>query len=136
MLELVVNPKLSKYQVARFYKNLEQPLTEHELTRITKVLRKSYVIAAYEQHELVGWICALSDYMTIVYIQDILITPAYRSKRIAWTLMRHLMDYFAHVPRIDAILKDNQVSELYTSLGFYPLEDKSQKLYCFEHYQK
>ncbi len=39
-------------------------------------------------------------------------------------------------PRIDAILKDNQVSELYTSLGFHTLEDKGQKLYCFEHYQK
>ena len=135
-MELVVNPKLHKSQVLEFYRTFDQALTEEQAVKIAKSLRKSYVIGAYEEQKLVGLVSALSDYIAVVYIKTMLIRPDYQEKRIARTLMSHLMDYFAQVPQINVVLDDVKQIELYTSLGFKPLSENKQKLYSFERYQK
>ena len=92
-------------------------------------LRKGYensllTLAAYEGDTLLGIIRAVGDGATIVFIQDILVYPAYQRQGIGSALLRALLDCFQNVQQIE-LATDNtpKTVAFYKSLGFWEFSD-------------
>ena len=92
-------------------------------------LRKCYensllTLAAYEGETLLGIIRAVGDGATIVFIQDILVYPAYQRQGIGTALLRALLDCFQNVRQIE-LATDNtpKTVAFYKSLGFWEFSD-------------
>ncbi|TLN03333.1 GNAT family N-acetyltransferase, partial [bacterium] len=67
---------------------------------------------------------ALSDDISIVYIQDILVRPEFQHGGVGRALLQHLLERFAHV-RSTVLLTDDDEKQLrfYASLGFKNTRD-------------
>ena len=92
-------------------------------------LRKGYensllTLAAYEGETLLGIIRAVGDGATIVFIQDILVYPAYQGQGIGTALLRALLGRFQNVRQIE-LATDNtpKTVAFYKSLGFWEFSD-------------
>ena len=82
------------------------------------------ILAAYEDEKPVGIIRAVGDGYSILFIQDILVYPAYQRRGIGTALMQALLERYAHVYQIE-LATDNTPKTIafYKSLGFYPLQE-------------
>ena len=94
-----------------------------------KMLEKAFagslcILAAYEDKKLVGIIRAVGDGHSILFIQDILVEPAFQRRGIGTALMKTLLEQYAHVYQIE-LATDNTEKTIafYKSLGFYPLHE-------------
>ncbi len=81
------------------------------------------VITAWDEEQLVGLLRAVGDGYTIVYIQDILVSPSYQRQGIGTRLLGHLLDIYKDV-RQKVLMTDNQPDTVsfYTKNGFVPVE--------------
>ena len=93
-------------------------------TEDSAALRKGYehsllVLAAYEGDELLGVVRAVGDGATIVFVQDILVFPAYQRRGIGTALLRAVLDRYPYVRQIE-LTTDNtpETIAFYQSLGF------------------
>ena len=82
-MELVVNPKINKNELIELYKSVGWTADVNNIDNLRKGMKKSYVIAAYEDKKLIGLVRALSDYATVVYVQDLLVASDYHGKSIS-----------------------------------------------------
>lgn len=82
------------------------------------------VLAAYEDGELAGILRAVGDGYTIVFIQDILVSPQYRRQGIGTTLFRTVLERYPAVRQIE-LTADNtpEAVAFYRSLGFSPFSE-------------
>ena len=94
-----------------------------------EVLEKAFanslcVLAAYEDDRLVGLIRCVGDGYTILFIQDLLIYPAYQRRGIGTALMNALLEKYPHVYQIE-LATDNTEKTIafYNSFGFHNLTD-------------
>ena len=94
-----------------------------------EVLEKAFanslcVLAAYEHDRLVGLIRCVGDGYTILFIQDLLIYPAYQRRGIGTALMNALLEKYPHVYQIE-LATDNTEKTIafYKSFGFHNLTD-------------
>lgn len=67
-----------------------------------KALRKSYVVAAYDQNQLVGLVRAVSDNVRVACVVDLLLAPlqggASATAALRDRLLRHVVGHFAKLP--------------------------------------
>lgn len=87
----------------------------------------SFVFSVWDAEELVGLIRALSDGVTIAYIQDILVRPSYHKKGIGSQLMREMFAKLQGIRQI-VLMTDNgegnaALHDWYRSHGFKSFED-------------
>ena len=84
------------------------------------------VITAWDRERLAGLLKAVGDGYTIVYIQDILISPSYQRQGIGTRLLGHLLDIYKDV-RQKVLMTDNQADTIsfYAKNGFIPVETYS-----------
>lgn len=94
-----------------------------------EMLQKAYagslcVLAAYEIETLVGIVRAVGDGSSILFIQDILVYPAFQRKGIGTALMQALLERYPHVYQIE-LATDSTAKTIafYKSLGFHPLHE-------------
>ena len=82
------------------------------------------ILAAYEDEKLVGIIRAVGDGHSILFIQDILVEPAFQRRGIGTALMKTLLEQYAHVYQIE-LATDNTENSIafYKSIGFYSLHE-------------
>lgn len=90
----------------------------------TALCNSSYVVTAWQEGQLVGLARALSDDVSIVYIQDILVRPEFQRGGVGRALLTRLLERFAHV-RSAVLLTDADEKQLrfYASLGFKNTRD-------------
>lgn len=76
-------------------------------------------LAAYGGDKLLGIIRTVGDGQTIVYIQDILVLPAYQRQHIGTALMQAVLEHFKSVRQV-ILTTDNTPKTIafYESLGF------------------
>ncbi|AKP65103.1 GNAT family N-acetyltransferase [Levilactobacillus koreensis] len=60
-------------------------------------LANSTVLWATVDDHLVGLIRGVTDGHTILYIQDLLVGPAYQKKHVGTTLMKKMLDHYQNV---------------------------------------
>lgn len=81
------------------------------------------VFAAYECDRLVGLIRCVGDRETIVYIQDILVSPEYQRQGIGSALLQEVVSHFSHVRQIVLSTdREERTLQFYKSLGFVLME--------------
>ena len=81
------------------------------------------ILAAYDDDELVGLIRCVGDRETIVYIQDILVSPEYQRQGIGSALLQEVVSHFSHVRQIVLSTdREERTLQFYKSLGFVPME--------------
>ena len=78
-----------------------------------------YVLSAWEEDELIGLARAVTDDVSIFYLQDLLVAPNYQRQGVGRKLLTHCLERFAHV-RVKALLTDDEKRQhsLYESMGF------------------
>lgn len=80
------------------------------------------ILAAYEDEKLLGIIRAVGDGYTIVYVQDILVHPAYQRRGIGSALLQAVLSRFEHVRQIVLSTDDTaKTIAFYKSQGFVPM---------------
>ena len=126
-MELVVNPKITKNELIELYKSVGWTADVNTIDNLRQGLKKSYVIAAYEDKKLIGLIRALSDYSTVVYVQYLLFASDYQGRRVGKSLMHHLLNYFGSVGQIIVTAKnDERIGKFFRYLNF---REESKKTY-------
>lgn len=76
-------------------------------------------LAAYEGDKLLGLIRTVGDGYTIVFIQDLLVLPAYQRKGIGTALIQAVLRRFQHVRQIHLVTDDTpETMAFYKSQGF------------------
>ncbi len=86
----------------------------------TAVRNSTFVVTASADGRLVGLARVLSDDVSVVYVQDVLVHPQYQRNGIGRELLERCLDRFSHV-RQRMLLTDDEDHQhrLYTSLGFH-----------------
>lgn len=84
------------------------------------IANSTFVVSARHDGHLVGLARVLSDDMSIVYVQDVLVSPQHQRKGIGKELLQRCLDQFSHV-RQRMLLTDDEPHQhrLYKSLGFH-----------------
>ena len=78
-------------------------------------------LAAYEKTELLGLIRTVGDGQTIVYIQDLLVLPAYQRRGIGTALVRAVLARFPSVRQIVLTTDDSPVKDWRTSQAAFSI---------------
>lgn len=93
-------------------------------TSNTTMLKNSYqhslsVFAAYKDKKLVGIIRVVGDGYSLIYIQDLIVLPAYQRHGIGSLLVNTILDKYSNVYQ-KILLTDNHETTVnfYTKLGF------------------
>jgi len=83
------------------------------------VANSSFVISAWEGNTLVGLARVLSDDVSIVYLQDILVHPDFQRRGIGEQLIRSCLTKYAHVRSKVLLTDDDQRQhQFYEKAGF------------------
>lgn len=94
-----------------------------------QMLEKAYagslcVLGAYDHDKLVGVIRAVGDGCSIVFIQDLLVSPEYQHRGIGTGLMKEMLARFPHAYQIELVTDDTEKTiAFYKSLGFTPFHE-------------
>lgn len=97
---------------------------------MTAIENSDYIVTAWNDSELIGLARALSDDVSIFYLQDILVKPEFQRQGIGRELLKRCLERYSHV-RTKILLTDDREEQrkFYTSLGFKNLyELKKHKL--------
>jgi RimJ/RimL family protein N-acetyltransferase/predicted GNAT family acetyltransferase len=89
-------------------------------SRLDRSVRSSaHVVCAWDGEELAGLARVISDFGTLVYIQDVLVEPQHQRRGIGAELMKRVLDPFADF-RQTVLLTDADpaLAAFYASLGF------------------
>ena len=96
--------------------------------------RSTYVVTARdEEGELVGLARCLSDDVSIMYLQDVLVHPEHRRRTLGSILVGACLRKFDHV-RQKVLLTDDDEGQhaFYRSLGYRDLDEiRPLRLHCF-----
>ena len=94
-----------------------------------EVLQKGFensmlTLAAYEKEQLLGLIRTVGDSNTIVFVQDILVSPEHQQKGIGSALLQAILDRYSHVRQIQ-LATDNTPKTIafYKSMGFREMSE-------------
>ena len=81
--------------------------------------RSLKILAAYDQDQLLGIIRAVGDGATIVFIQDLLVDPAYQRQGIGSGLVKAMLNLYQDVRQIELAtdITDKTIA-FYQSVGF------------------
>ena len=87
---------------------------------VRAIAESSHVVVAWQGERLVGLARCVSDGVTIVYIQDILVHPDCQRQGLGRRLVQDCLDRYEDV-RQKVLLTDDRPSQLafYASLGFH-----------------
>ncbi len=81
-------------------------------------------LAAYEGETLVGLIRAVGDGHTVVFVQDLLVLPAYQHQGIGSALLRAMLDRYRHVRQIELTTDSTEKTvAFYKSMGFREMSE-------------
>ena len=101
MVRYVFNPKLDFVAVLDLYASVGWSNYTNRPRQLEQAFHQSlFVIAAYDDEELVGLIRAVGDGLTIVFIQDLLVYPHYQRQGIGRSLLEQTLERFKDIYQI------------------------------------
>lgn len=82
------------------------------------------VLAAYEGDELLGVVRTVGDGFTVVFVQDLLVDPAYQGKGVRSALLTAVLERFPHVRQIELVTDDTERTvAFYRAMGVSKLSE-------------
>ncbi len=114
-----------EHEIEKLYASVGWTAYTEDLAALKRGFGKSLcVLAAYDGDELLGIIRTVGDGETILFIQDILVSPAYQRKGIGTALVREILDRYQSVRQIELATDDTpETVAFYRALGFRPLSE-------------
>lgn len=100
---------------------------------LEKALKHSlFVLATFDGDRLVGLLRAVGDGHSIVFIQDILVLPAYQRQEIGRNLLEQAISHFPGIYRLH-LLTDNaeKTRSFYEALGFTAVDSLGCVAYTY-----
>jgi len=127
-IERDVYPKTSK--LAALYEAVGWSAYTQDEASLTRAVAQSLaVVTAWEGEErLVGLARAVGDGESVLFIQDVLVHPAYQGHGIGSALVRELCAMYPAV-RQKLLLADNapRLADFYRNLGLTPAKEKGME---------
>ncbi len=121
MFDITVGIKdITKEALLELYKKVGWiKYTENPDDLFKAILNSTYVVTVQNENSIIGLARCMSDDVSINYLQDILIDPAYQKKGIGRKLLENCLERFKHV-RSHVILTDDEKRQrlFYESLGY------------------
>lgn len=109
-MELIINPRLNQHELLRLVELAKATDKINDIKTFARGLRKSYVVAAYEDRRLVGLVRAVSDNATYAVIMDLMVEKAPFTQMLAKQLIDHIVAHFNGVGHV-IILKNHDIRE-------------------------
>lgn len=122
-----------------FYKDSDEQLAQltalyesvgwTNYTQNPAMLRAAYqhsllTLAALDGQRLAGVLRAVGDGASIVFVQDLLVLPAYQRRGLGTRLMRALLQRYPQVYQLELMTDDTEkTTAFYRSLGFMPMDE-------------
>jgi len=107
-------------QLERLYADVGWTAYTQDLAALEKAIEQSFdVLTAWHEDQLVGLIRIISDGVSIMYIQDILVLNDYQNQGIATQLMEKILMKYDHI-RQKVLLTEEaaDVRHFYEKFGF------------------
>ncbi len=110
-------------EMAALYNAVGWTAYTNDSDQLEKAIRNStYVVTARHQGELTGLARAVSDDVSIFYLQDVLVHPDHRGKGVGRHLIELCLERFADVRQKVLLTDDSErLHSLYESFGYRPL---------------
>ena len=125
MIHYKINPKLDFAAVLDLYDSVSWSNYTNRPQQLEQAFHQSlFVMAAYDDEELVGLIRAVGDGLTIIFIQDLLVYPHYQRQGIGRCLLQQTLERFKDVYQIQLATEQSDKNlTFYQELGFRQQED-------------
>ncbi|MBQ5991277.1 MAG: GNAT family N-acetyltransferase [Clostridia bacterium] len=107
-------------EIAKLYASVGWIAYTNDLPALRRGFENSLlVLAAYEDGRLIGIVRCVGDGETIVWIQDVLVHPAYRRRGVGRALILAVLERYPKVRQIELATDDTpETTAFYKSLGF------------------
>ena len=119
-MEIREYKEYNECEIRRLYTEVGWTAYTENMAALEQGYRNSLlVLAAYEKETLLGIIRVVGDGYTIVWIQDILVFPAWQRQGVGTALLKAVLERFPDVRQIE-LATDNtpETTSFYKSLGF------------------
>ena len=125
MIHYACDPQLDFAAVLDLYASVAWSNYTNRPQQLEQAFHQSlFVMAAYDDEELVGLIRAVGDGVTIVFIQDLLVYPKYQRQGIGRSLLQQTLERFKDVYQIQLATEQSDKNlTFYQELGFRQQED-------------
>lgn len=107
-------------EIFRLYSEVGWTAYTKDMPALEQGYRNSLlVLAAYEGDELLGIVRAVGDGCTVVFVQDLLVFPAWRRRGVGTALLHAVLDRYPQVRQIELTADNTPESRaFYKSAGF------------------
>lgn len=84
-----------------------------------------WILGAYEEHRLVGFVRCVGDGEHILLVQDLIVSQDFQRQGIGTNLLKQVWETFAHVRiiQLNTDLYDEKANTFYKNLGMKSLEE-------------
>ena len=133
MITYKQNPQLDFQAVLDLYASVGWTGYSSHPEMLEKALEHSLlVLAAVDGDRLVGLLRAVGDGYSIIFIQDILVLPAYQRQEIGRNLLEQAISHFPGIYRLH-LLTDNaeKTRSFYEALGFTAVDSLGCVAYTY-----
>lgn len=119
-MELKEYTQFKSDEILRLYKQVGWTAYTEDMPALERGYKNSlYILAAYENDQLIGIIRVVGDGATVILIQDIIVCPERQRQGIGTALLKAVLDRYSAVRQIQ-LTTDNtpETVAFYKSLGF------------------
>lgn len=112
---------INQMQLENLYNDAQWSAYTNDMNQLHQALLQSFdVVTAWHGEKLVGLVRTISDGLTILYIQDILVLQAYQNKGIASELMQVILNKHNSIRQKVLLTEDApDVRHFYEKNGFH-----------------
>lgn len=119
-MELKEYTQFKSDEILRLYTQVGWTAYTEDMPTLERGYKNSlYILAAYENDQLIGIIRVVGDGATVILIQDIIVCPERQRRGIGTALLKAVLDRYSAVRQIQ-LTTDNtpETIAFYKSLGF------------------
>ena len=119
-MELKEYTQFKSDEILRLYTQVGWTAYTEDMPALERGYKSSlYILAAYENDQLIGIIRVVGDGATVILIQDIIVCPERQRQGIGTALLKAVLDRYSAVRQIQ-LTTDNTLETVafYKSLGF------------------
>lgn len=119
-MNFLTNKNINLKQLINLYQSVGWTAYTEKPELLQQAVHNSlYVLGAFDHDQLIGLIRVVGDGLTIIYIQDLLVLPAYQNQGIGSTLINKVHKEFRHVrQQVLLTMEEPETRAFYEKNGF------------------
>lgn len=119
-MNFLTNKNINLKQLINLYQSVGWTAYTEKPELLQQAVHNSlYVLGAFDHDQLIGLIRVVGDGLIIIYIQDLLVLPAYQNQGIGSTLINKVCKEFHHVrQQVLLTMEEPETRAFYEKNGF------------------